>query len=173
MVGITTPWKSARTEAFYFLESQHTIVRKSASNSREKEKKKSIYLWPAVFPFLLGHFLSGSAVEGILSKLTAQEMLEPHHHEKKKIRSVFGRPRTRAWVRQSLSQVWLFTTAWTVVCQAPLSMGILQARIQEWVAIFLLQGIFPIQGSNPRLLMSHALAGGLFTHWVIRKQSII
>ena len=149
------------------------IVRKSASNSREKEKKKSIYLWPAVFPFLLGHFLSGSAVEGILSKLTAQEMLEPHHHEKKKIRSIFGRPRTRAWVRQSLSQLWLFTTAWTVVCQAPLSMGILQARIQEWVAIFLLQGIFPIQGSNPRLLMSHALAGGLFTHWVIRKQSII
>ena len=30
----------------------------------------------------------------------------------------------------------------------PLSMGILQARILEWVAI-LLQGIFPTQGSNP------------------------
>ena len=26
--------------------------------------------------------------------------------------------------------------------------GILQARIREWVAIFLLQGIFPTQGSN-------------------------
>ena len=26
--------------------------------------------------------------------------------------------------------------------------GILQARILEWVAIFLLQGIFPTQGSN-------------------------
>ena len=26
-------------------------------------------------------------------------------------------------------------TPWTVVCQAPLSMGILQARILEWVAL--------------------------------------
>ena len=29
--------------------------------------------------------------------------------------------------------------------------GILQARILEWVAISLLQGIFPTQGSNPSL----------------------
>ena len=29
----------------------------------------------------------------------------------------------------------LFATPWTVVCQAPRSMGILQARILEWVAI--------------------------------------
>ena len=28
-----------------------------------------------------------------------------------------------------LSRVWLFATPWTVVCQAPLSMGILQARL--------------------------------------------
>ena len=29
--------------------------------------------------------------------------------------------------------------------------GIFQARILEWVAPFLLQGIFPTQGLNPRL----------------------
>ena len=29
----------------------------------------------------------------------------------------------------------LFVTLWTVACQAPLSMGILQERILEWVAI--------------------------------------
>ena len=29
--------------------------------------------------------------------------------------------------------------------------GILQARVLEWVAIFLLQGIFPTQGLNPSL----------------------
>ena len=29
--------------------------------------------------------------------------------------------------------------------------GIFQARVLEWVAIFLLQGIFPTQGSNPSL----------------------
>ena len=33
-----------------------------------------------------------------------------------------------------LSRVCLFVTPWTVACQAPLSMGILQARILEWVA---------------------------------------
>ena len=38
-------------------------------------------------------------------------------------------------VAQSLSRVRLFVTPWTVACQAPLSMGILQARILEWVAI--------------------------------------
>ena len=34
--------------------------------------------------------------------------------------------------------------------QAPLSMGILQARILEWAAIFLLQGILPTPGIEPR-----------------------
>ena len=38
-------------------------------------------------------------------------------------------------VAQSLSQVQLFLTLWTVARQAPLSMGILQARILEWVAM--------------------------------------
>ena len=33
-----------------------------------------------------------------------------------------------------LSCVWLFVTPWTVAHQTPLSMGILQARILEWVA---------------------------------------
>ena len=36
---------------------------------------------------------------------------------------------------KSLSRVRLFATPWTVACQASLSMGILQARILEWVAI--------------------------------------
>ena len=37
-----------------------------------------------------------------------------------------------AWL---LSCVWLFSTLWTVAHQAPLSMGILQARILEWVSM--------------------------------------
>ena len=38
--------------------------------------------------------------------------------------------------------------------------GILQARILEWVAMPLLQGIFPTQGSNLRLLcLLHRRAG--------------
>ena len=31
-------------------------------------------------------------------------------------------------------------------------MGILQARVLEWVAISFFRGIFPTQGRNPRLL---------------------
>ena len=38
------------------------------------------------------------------------------------------------WVLSRSSCVWLFTTLWTVARQHPLSMGILQARILEWVA---------------------------------------
>ena len=41
-----------------------------------------------------------------------------------------------------LSHVWLFLTPWTVARQAPLSMGILQARTLEWVAIFSPTGSF-------------------------------
>ena len=36
---------------------------------------------------------------------------------------------------QSLIRVRLFVTPWTAACQAPLSMGILLARILEWVAM--------------------------------------
>ena len=41
--------------------------------------------------------------------------------------------------------------------------GILQARILEWVACALLQGIFPTHGLNPHLLRLPELAGGFFT----------
>ena len=47
---------------------------------------------------------------------------------------------------QSLSCVRLFSIPWTVACQAPLSMGILQARILEWVAIL---GDLPNPGIEP------------------------
>ena len=40
-----------------------------------------------------------------------------------------------ACCKDSLSCVQLFTTLWTVAHQAPLSVGILQARILEWVAV--------------------------------------
>ena len=47
------------------------------------------------------------------------------------------------WYVYSLSHVWLFATPWTVAHQAPRSMGILQARILEWVAM-------PSSRGNPR-----------------------
>ena len=47
-----------------------------------------------------------------------------------------------------------YLTLWdSMDCSLPGSSlhGILQGRVLEWVAIFLLQGIFPTQGSNPGL----------------------
>ena len=49
------------------------------------------------------------------------------------------------------SRVWLLVTLWTIVRQAPLSMGF--SRQEYWSGLpFLLQGIFPTQRSNPSLL---------------------
>ena len=45
-----------------------------------------------------------------------------------------------------------FVTPWTVALQAPLSMGIPQAKNTGVANHSLLQGIFPTQGSNPGLL---------------------
>ena len=53
---------------------------------------------------------------------------------------------------QSFSHVQLLVTSWTRTHQAPLVLGIFQARILEWVAISLLQGVFPTQRSNLHLL---------------------
>ena len=54
---------------------------------------------------------------------------------------------------------------WTVARQAPLSMGILQARIQEWVAMPSSKG-----PSQPRdqTQVSH-IAHGFFTIWASRE----
>ena len=56
------------------------------------------------------------------------------------------------WRRRvkSLSCVWLFGTAWTVAYQAPPSMGF-PGKNTGVGCHFLLQGIFPTQGSNPGL----------------------
>ena len=50
-----------------------------------------------------------------------------------------------------LSCVWLFETPWTVACQAPLSMEFPNNNTVVGCH-FLLQGIFPTQGSNLHLL---------------------
>ena len=50
-----------------------------------------------------------------------------------------------------VSCVRFFVTPQTVACQAPLSMGILLARILEWVAMPSARGWSPHQGSHPGL----------------------
>ena len=58
-----------------------------------------------------------------------------------------------------------FVTPWTVACQAPLSMGILQARMLEWAAMPSSRG-----SSQPRDgTWVSCTAGGLFTSWATRE----
>ena len=65
---------------------------------------------------------------------------------------------------QALSHVRLFVTPWAIACQAPLSMGILQARIVEWVAIPSSR-----ESSQPRDWTQVSLiAGRFFTIWATR-----
>ena len=60
------------------------------------------------------------------------------------------------------SPVWLFVMLWTVDHQSPLSMGF--SRQEYCVGChFLLQGIFPAQGSNPCLLYLLHWQGDFFT----------
>ena len=56
-------------------------------------------------------------------------------------------------------------TPWTAARQAPLSMGILQARILEWIAVPFSRG-----SSQPRdwTQVSH-IADGFFTDWATRE----
>ena len=54
---------------------------------------------------------------------------------------------------ESLNPVVLFVTPWTEACQAPLSLGILQAGILRVGAMPYLQQTFPTQRSNPGLLL--------------------
>ena len=68
-------------------------------------------------------------------------------------------------VLSHFSYVQLFATPWTVAHQTLLPMGILQARILEWVAMPSSRG-----SSRPRNQTGVSyLAGGFFTNWAIRE----
>ncbi|CAM9805518.1 unnamed protein product [Rangifer tarandus platyrhynchus] len=54
-------------------------------------------------------------------------------------------------------------TPWTVAYQAPLPMGILQARILKWVTIYPSPGDVPNPGIEPVSLISPALVTRFFT----------
>ena len=68
------------------------------------------------------------------------------------VTNIYNKWKKRKKVKvKSLSRVQLFVTPWTVAHQAPLSLGF--SRQEYWSGVhFLLQGIFPTQGSNPGLL---------------------
>ena len=72
---------------------------------------------------------------------------------------LFGSQTWECVMLSLVSRVQLSVTQWTVTRQAPLSMGILQARILEWVAM-----TSPGRSSQPRdRTQVSCIAGGFFT----------
>ena len=68
-------------------------------------------------------------------------------------------PYVCVYVLSRFGHVQLFVTPWTVALQAPLSMGILQARILEWIAMPSFRG-----SSQPRNRTQFSyIAGEFFT----------
>ena len=66
---------------------------------------------------------------------------------------------------QSVSRLRLFVTPCTATCQAPLSTGILQARILEWVAMASFRWL-----SQPRdQTQVFSIAGRFFTFWASKE----
>ena len=71
-------------------------------------------------------------------------------------------------MRLVAQRVWVFATPWIAARQAPLSMGILQARILEWVAIPFSRG-----SSRPKNWTGiSCIASRFFTSWATRKEKI-
>ena len=66
-----------------------------------------------------------------------------------------------------LSCIQLFGTTWTAACQAPLSVGFFKNPVMG--CHFLLQGIFPIQGSNPGLWHWRQI----LYHWATREAFVV
>ena len=64
-----------------------------------------------------------------------------------------------------LSHLQLFAIPWTVACHAPLTMGILQARILEWVAMTSSRGSSQVRD---RIQVSH-IGGRFFNIWATRE----
>ena len=59
------------------------------------------------------------------------------------------------------SHVQLCVTQWTAACQAPLSVGILQARMLEWVAMF------SSEGSSQFRDQTHVSSVSCIGRWVL------
>ena len=95
------------------------------------------YMWPLVYLFIFSCPLSTRWVKS-----------QPPYQ-----------PLNGLCVLTHFNHVQLVETLWTVAHQAPLSMGILQARILEWVAISSFRDLLN-PGIEPR---SPALAGKFFT----------
>ena len=67
-----------------------------------------------------------------------------------------------------VSRVWLFSSPWTVVHQAPLSMGF--SKQEYWSGLpFLSPGIFPTRDQT----QIFSLAGRFFTVWAAREAQFI
>ena len=117
-------------------------------------------------------FLTLKATKGHHKDVHMASSLLPDHHFGWQIQGEGAGEAAAGWAEGAkwvlVTQVQLFATTWTVAHQAPLSMGILQAGILEWVAMPFSRG-----SSWPRdwTWVSH-IAGRFFTIWATREEGV-
>ena len=87
----------------------------------------------------------------LLSQISHCLSRMPNREEDSSKEALFSAPFLVVSFAELFSCILLLAALWTVACQAPLSMGILQARILEWVAMPSSREIFPTQGLSPGL----------------------
>ena len=146
------------------------VLGKIVETFRYLDSPLSIALWK-VTVLLRGDWQGQMSVLGGSKWMSRDEWGIPRRScyptEKCRVMVVGKERRDKFWycVLSHFSHVWLFVIPWTVAHQVPLSMGILQARILEWVAMPSSKG-----SSQPRdwTQVSHT-AGGFFTIWATRK----
>ena len=117
--------------------------------------------------YLGTHFLSFSLLSsGWLALCHIHSHCPPPHHTHTQIQNQNRNLQHRnAVLRLAVHHVWLFVTPWTIAHQAPLSMGILQERILEWVAMPFSRGSFQLRDQT----QVSPIASGFFSIWATKK----
>ena len=118
-----------------------------------------LILWEVIYPLWKGpmSFLF------YLWKYLEEYRGTPHLSNQYQVMNLYNTCPWHTGAALNLSRARLFVTPWTAACQAALSMGILQARILEWVAMPSSMGSFQPRDQTQ---VSH-IAREFFTIWWI------
>ena len=160
-------WLSDFTFTFHF----HALEKEMATHS-------SVLAWrlpgtgepgglPSMGSHRVGHDWSDLAAAGLLwkskrhggiwIKLAVRLVgVKAHVTELKKVSTWLSCLRVSCMLcmLSNFSRVWLFVNLWTVAHQAPLPLGILQARILKWVAVPSSRGSSQPRNRTPDLIVS-------------------
>ena len=133
---------------------------------KERFHSRPLFCWPGIISLGLSFVTWENFIESEFSKLFPEHSSESINTlTASKQSSVANNMGACMCCALLLSRVRIFATPWTVAHQAPLSLGILQGRILEWVAM-----PSSSRSSQPRdQTWFFCIVGRFFTLWAIRQ----